>query len=236
MGNTYPARFEQTIPGLNYLIDSWQINQNKSWPANNASVQNWTPLLNNGKFGTLTQATSGLRPTFVENANNNRPGIAFSAAANQTMAATMNGSVSDLTIFLVCKVTNATPDAQNLYYMGDVYSNGIGFGVEKGNNYIWLGGDNLYSLGSATTNTTLVTISWKSSTTTMIGRINGVEQLNFTHSYAAPSPQQLSLGAPNVWGHFDGSIFYAAQYDRALGSTEINQMEQYLSGKFGRAI
>jgi len=188
-----------------------------------------------GNF-TVTQATSGNKPTYVASDINGKPALRFSGSQWLVNPSNIGAGVnSDLTLITVGSTTTPTAQQYTLWLGGTASSQNRGIGyysnAEMFDTYnTWCGGAiaasaNLFStevgeLDSTRSNVTF----YRNGVQTATGTLSGLQNV----------PAGISVGAlaGQTFG-WKGDIAETLVYDHKLSSTELQQVGVYLADKYG---
>ena len=238
---TTPPTDTQGPGGITADIPLWlKANEGvEDAPAVNADnldpVLNW--LDNSVNNNDATQATSGNRPIFIDNAINFNPAVDFNGTLHE-MAATIDPN-STMTIFAVAEGTGIIGSKNLLNLDGGISGH---LKIEQTTLTNLRSRYNDGTLNSGEINTTVTnTIPFLANYDFVAGSNselfdNGVSQgTDATNAYTLPASVTASIGADPSSGltRWDGGISEIVIYNQALTATERNKVESYLAIKYG---
>ena len=233
-----------SIPGLILWLDAADPNNNGTQPANNAIVTSWkdkSGLGNNGSASSgVTYTTAGLnsKPAMYYN-NGNQGSISYYFSGNVT------NNNPTMSVFAVISMSSASlpsariigfsggstvNDYQSTNYFGFLRQSGTGMGPYRAGTYVsnntytsystpyvygaWFDGTNEYTNVQVGNNTT-------------IGSAASSGNFAITYYSIGNNPQ------PDSNGPFTGYISEIIVYNTSLTTTQRQQIEGYLSWKWG---
>jgi len=208
-------RLRYTINPLNYANCEHWLKADAIVGLNDGDlVQTWPDSSGNGRDG--TQATEGVRPAYKTNRLNGLPAVYF--AIGKWMTAGYDPSVP-YTLFLVYKRIgsgNRVLNGSNNWLVGPYGA------VHSFYNSGWIQG------GAVAVNQSVyTTIIQYSANDGAVMRQDGTQR-GVDALYTLPGTLKFSNGEDA-----DHDAYELIQYSRALGSTEIADIETYLAGKYG---
>ncbi len=217
-----------TIPNLHtwWRADSLAL-------ADNAAVASWADSGPNGF--TLSQATSGSRPTYQTNEINGLPVVRFDGV-NDALTSAAPGNLAAQTVIAVVKAS-ATGGVRT-YRGGQLqvvldegiptaYSNSVGLIAQAS------GG----SVGTAAFR--VLTFAWSDTANTWAWYRDGAASGSGSSSTSASATRDQALGQADATGareYFAGDVAELIGYSRVLTAAERASVHSYLQEKYGIAV
>ena len=221
--------------------------------ADGAAVTSWKDASGNGHE--FVQATSSKQPTFVlsESSFNNMPAVRFDGGDNLGLPFTADLNTNEFTIFVVPAVSSDTNDPEMIIGNSTSPSStakGWSIAADMQHNNTW---EMFAGVSSSYANITAATNSVSSSgvpsilvgqisggngagaSATQLFRINGTVIGTATRAYHKDTSETYHIGAGDnaTTYELNGEIAEIIQFNRALTTTEIQQVEGYLAEKYG---
>jgi hypothetical protein len=207
-------------------IHAW-YRANKLSQANGTTVQTWPD--SSGNYRNATQATAGLRPTFVTPAVNSLPTLRFDADLGTVMASPASSSLAAFTIFIVInpEVVDGT--------QGAVMSASAAGGAEilLVSQKLTVNRRDQALLGSSTTNVTAA--AWQIWAITYNGASNPMGFYRNNTADGTPTPDGVAFTASLTYllgNNWYGDIAELIIYSVVLNSTDRTTVYNYLSSKY----
>jgi hypothetical protein len=195
---------------------------------NGSTVAHWYDQSGNGK--TASQATGSAQPTLVQNDINGYPALRFDGANTFLQTAAPVTTSTQYSMFVVSTLGGAPGPVYN----GNSSADGYGFYRQNTADYGMLdGGVSFASFGATTTSGAQMQelVRGSSGTTTFYqnsaqgGTSSAIPNTPTTATYIGG----VNSNASNL---FSGDIAEILIYNRALSTTERQQVEQYLTAKY----
>ena len=225
--------------------------------ADGAAVSSWKDTSGNGHE--FVQATSSKQPTFVlsESSFNNMPAVRFDGGDSLGLPFNANLNTNQFTIFVVPAVssdTNAPEMVIDNSTSPSSTSKGFAFAADMrnsggANNWEMFAGIGTSSYPNISAGTDSVSVSGAPSilvgqisggngagaTATQLFRVNGVQIGTSSVGYHKDTGETYHAGAGDnaTTYELNGEIAEVIQFNRALTTTEIQQVEGYLAEKYG---
>jgi len=223
--------------------------------AGGAAVTQWDDLSGNSRH--FTQSTSSLQPSYVASDSdfNSKPVVNFDGSDKLALNFDAGLNTNEFTVFIVTAVSSDTDAIEAIIdsrSSSPVTRSGFNFYADMrntgGNNNweFWVGADSSWKALSAsgdsasTSGVPSILVGQVSggngagASATQLFRVDGVQvgtqSANFYKSTADAS--QLGTNATSSY-QLNGDMAEIIQYNRALSTTEIEQVEAYLASKYG---
>ena len=198
-------------------------------------ISQWDDESGNGNHA--EQSTSSEQPTYETNELNSKPIVRFTSSSSQAfdLPDSIISTDSSFHIFIVASCNDWDSTLQTL----------MGLGVANGDSTIIYSvgdqgvsfdhGDDAYITSSALSDSTFYIIScgYDNSSNTLEGFVDGVSQGTDTDAGTGTQTSN-SIGSyrRTLW-FWDGDIAEVIMYEKALNSTERQNVETYLEDKWG---
>ncbi|SMF13403.1 hypothetical protein [Pseudobacteriovorax antillogorgiicola] len=222
-------------------VDSLFLDENCQIPANveGQGIGCWQDISGNGFH--LTQPQTNRRPTIAMNQFQSRIGIAFDGNDNRFERDMLIDPVSSHTVVIVARF-NQVNDDQRFFSLGKTDRNEFAsLGVENGQTiYTFRRNELVYNPTPVEEPLVFVASYDGSDTASGISRqlfSNGIVQVPSSNNDLGgilniADDVRLFIGASHDGDRLDGSLLEVIFYNRALSSTELSQVHQFLNEKY----
>lgn len=212
-------------------LDGQDVNATGSNPSDGTAIASWKDKSGNGN--NYTQATGANQPAFLTNGINGKPSVYFSGSPKGMLGSVISTNLH--TVFIVCKADSVGTD-QYVWFNGA--GDGYGYWIDgSSKRTILLGGILGKDDGNQTTNEEIISFDWDGSTAHFW--MNGISETISTPTVAASAPStrsQIGFNGGSGTGNYPGKIGEIIVYNRALTTSERQQVEAYLSNKWDIAV
>ena len=194
------------------------------------NVLTWQDKSTNAKHMTAQFAN----PT-RDGTQNGRPTVKFNGTARMSAAAPLSTAVDNVTMFVACKRTGGDANASVVFHVGDPAANGYGIALRaNGANVGFLRGALAWHATTFPDPAAASAIVLQRSSGTWSMWLNGgALSLSANQAPNVPAAATWFVSGEHLWA---GEIYEAISYNRVLSTVERQQVESYLTTKWGIAM
>jgi prepilin-type N-terminal cleavage/methylation domain-containing protein len=229
------------VNGTQNLVAWFETTLEESFDSNvgnGSAIANWYDVNQTSTYkNNATQTTSGNQPTYAGEILNGLPVVRFSSGSQQFFNlpdGTVPFNNSPYTIFFVSSQNSLS--SGGLLGSGDYGStnntNAFRYNLESVVNY-WWGVDILSSNMLQANKFYIIDFSYDLSSRKIYidGSLSG--SLSSSNNQSTSASNTIGLTAPGIGEYLDGNIAEIIIFDRALSNDERQDIERYLSKKWG---
>ncbi|MFC1659709.1 LamG-like jellyroll fold domain-containing protein, partial [Pseudomonadota bacterium] len=204
--------------------------------SNGSNISTWSDK--SGSGNDVSQETTDNQPDYDTTGLNSKPSILFTGSEylrdESGSSSFVFDGTADYSIFVVIKSNDLTTDQRILARWGSGNGQYALSTLSSSKIHFYRNVSPWGMVHNTIINTSnAYYISYTYDSTNINGYINGIGQ-SATYGAVATSSYKLTLGArSDLVEHFKGYISEVLFYNKALNSTEINEVEVYLSNKWG---
>jgi hypothetical protein len=228
---------QQRLAVEKYLCDKYALTAIGCPYVDGDVVQTWKDLSGNGTD--LIQNTAANKPIYKTNIVNGKPTVRFDGVAS-TMPILPGTSITTIaqpfTYVIVAQENDLTVDTNCFMDTGNPtsikFSGTYNTHPTDPNKYLMDSGTGVYAGTNADTNWHVYAVTWNSPNS--YARKDGVTQVGPSNT-GALSATQIVVGSVNsgLDKFFHGDFAAALLYNKALSTTELNQIGYYFASKYG---
>jgi prepilin-type N-terminal cleavage/methylation domain-containing protein len=237
---------------INGLISWWEPTLSSSFLDSEvkdaSAISTWNDISGNKVPYTLSQATSGNRPLYTQNAINDLPALKFNGSTSFMSNTTFQMPYANYTIFAVFNLTNNS-SIRDVMTLGTGGQNGAIIEVQTSGvvralhrfPYSASGGDDLTSASSQISINTNYMFSYVRNLTagTSLVKLNSTIAINSTATIQTFDSTNLTISLGTLSGSsrfFQGYISELIIFNRALSDQEKSDVEAYLGQKYNITV
>lgn len=237
------APLPYTISGLSYWFSAKNPSGDNTTPSSGASISTWVNLLQNNLIN-ATNGTPANQPTYVANASNGYPSLAFNGTS-QTLGMSNNAllQISSQFFFIATiQLTNLLSATQTIYSKGSLSGSATSVVqisrtapgmVSFFNGTSWI--DSPSNFSKTGSECVVVSINWTGTVYSFLA--NGTSLGTVSNSTAIPINAENAVigaqGATSLANKLDGQILDVALYKRQLTAQESLDLYKFFAYRAG---